>query len=97
MPRLAARTSGQQVDGVDRLDVGRHVLNPGLQVVGGVVRDVVLAAAVRGGPLDHVQLALAARLVHQVEPEDAGVLPAVRSATMQGASQVCSTGVQTTS
>lgn len=67
------------MDGVDGLDVCRHVLDPGLQVIGRVVRDVVLAAAIRGGPLHDVQLALAAWLVHQVVPEDAGVLPVVQS------------------
>ena len=71
-------TCGEQVDGVDGLDVGGHVLDPALQVVARVVAEVVGAGAVCGDALDHIQLVLAARLVHEVVPKDAGVLPVAK-------------------
>lgn len=71
------------MDGIDGLDVGSHVLDPGLQVVGRVVGDVVDLGAVSGLALGDVELRLGAGLVHQIVPEDGGVLPAKAHITGQ--------------
>ena len=69
-------TCRQQMDGVNALDVGSHVLNPRLQIVSRVVGDVVNLRPVCGLALSDVELCLGAGLVHQVVPEDGRVLPA---------------------
>ena len=72
----AKQTCAEQVDGVQRLDIGSHVLNPCLQVVGWVVGDVVLFGTISGLTHHNVQLCLGARLVHQVVPQYGGIIPA---------------------
>ena len=68
-------TGRQEMDGIDGLDIAGHVLNPLLQIIGGVVGDVVLLGAIGGHALHNVELCLGAWLVHQVVAEDGGVLP----------------------
>lgn len=64
------------MDGVNALDVGSHVLDPRLQVIGRVVGNVVNLRPVCGLALGDVELCLGAGLVHQVVPKDGRVLPA---------------------
>lgn len=64
------------MDRVDGLDIGSHVLNPGLQVISRVVGDVVDFRPVSGLALRDVELSLGAGLVHQVVPKNGGILPA---------------------
>ena len=79
MEQQGKHTCGEQVDGVNGLDVRSHVLNPGLQVIGRVVGDVVNLGAVCGLALRDVQLSLGAGLVHQVVPKDRRILSAQES------------------
>lgn len=79
----AKQTCAEQMDGVERLDIGSHVLDPCLQVVGWIVGDVVLFGTISGLTHHNIQLCLGARLVHQVVPQDGGIIPALRMALKQ--------------
>ena len=69
-------TCAEQVDGVQRFDIGSHIFNPLLQVISWIVGDVVVLGAIFGLPHHEVQICLGSRLVHEVVSEDCGIVPA---------------------
>ena len=75
LPEETLGSNRQQVARVRALDVRRHVLDPGLQRVAAVGADVVLQRRVRRPATLHHEVVSASRLVHQIPPEDGGVVP----------------------